>query len=366
MPTVPGNTSQSCQPSDRTSDSSIAHAEYSVVANHRSDVDDSGSCRIDHRHSPPGISSPGGPPCDHSWRWAGHHREDARSGWCERPGRIACVKCAAWCLKRCGAARASRCDHCADVHRGDVASVGRSGWLDHAAERGYFVTLTAPGADELPWDTDLCRHSPDVACSGTIGCVVEAHALALWHNRLGQRWSWFVTEMRRRLGDGVDLQFFKTWEPQSRGALHAHALLRVSGPVTDRRFRAAVRLSARLWGFGRQCDVQHVDLSDTRQVARRAGYAAKYATKNADGLPELTTLDPSTGELSVCSLRSWSASRGWGDTMACVRERRQRWAATHGRGVSAPPPGGGGPGGAAALDLNRDRYAITHTQVPPE
>jgi hypothetical protein len=35
------------------------------------------------------------------------------------------------------------------------------------------LTITAPGEDVLPWDTDQCDHHPSQKCSGEIGCRVE-------------------------------------------------------------------------------------------------------------------------------------------------------------------------------------------------
>lgn len=263
-----------------------------------------------------------------------------------------------WFDKRCGSARMSRCEYCAWIKRGDIAAIGRSGWApDRPGDRGYWLTLTAPGADVLPWDTTLCSHSPGVACSGDIGCVCEADALARWHNDLGARWNHFVTDLRRSLG--VEIEYFKTWEGQARGALHAHAMLRVVGVVTDRRVRAAVRLLARRHGFGGQLKCDAVDLSDARTAARVAGYCAKYASKNADALPLVRRLDVCTGEVRFGGIRSWSASWRWGDTMKAISARRCAWAGAQSAGGSPPPGGVPGAGAAAAgrLDLNRDRYA---------
>ena len=294
------------------------------------------------------------------WRfvkWA-----DPMPGFCERPRLMVNVRTSEWYHGRCGSARSSKCAPCAEIKRGDISAVGRSGWIDRPTARAYFLTLTAPGADVLRWDLEHCSHSSGVPCSGDIGCVVNAHDLARWHDGLGQRWSWFVTELRRLLG--CDVQFFKTWELQRRGALHTHSMLRVDGPVTERRFRAAVRLAASRWGFGRQVDCKTVDLSDSLNAARAAGYCAKYAAKSADDLPAVDRLDVHTGELRPVGLRSWSASRRWGDTMATVRQRRCQWAATAGTaagGTAVTPPGGAG---GAALDPYQGIYATGLPALP--
>lgn len=275
-------------------------------------------------------------------------------GFCERPRLMVNTTSREWYHGRCGSARPSKCAPCAEIKRGDIAAIGRSGWIDQPGDRGYFLTLTAPGSDVLPWDRSKCRHSRGVACSGSIGCVVESLALALWHDGVGQRWSWFVTELRRL--SGVDVQFFKTWELQKRGALHLHSMMRPDGVISDRRFRACIRLAASRYGFGGQVDVQVFSLSDTLQAARKAGYVAKYASKSADDLPTVARCDRATGEIRSVGLRSWSSSRRWGDTMASIKLTRCQWAqaqAGAGRAAPAALPSGRAP----ALDLNQGIYA---------
>lgn len=325
-------------------------------------LDGSGRCSGDHGASSPGIGSPGGPPC---WRWMGTDRGAARDGWCEQPQRFTNLATGDTYVRRCGAARSSRCVPCSALKRGDVAAIGRSGWMGHGKSLGYFTTLTAPGADVLPFDRSKCTHSDTVKCSGELGCVCEAGELDRWHDGIGLRWSHFVTDLRRVLGrrwPSCTVEFCKTWETQTRGALHAHAMVRVDGaPVSQRAFRAAVRLCAGRNGFGRRFDVQGVDLRDSRAVAMTAGYVAKYATKNADTLPELRRVDV-TGRCSVGGVRAWSSSRKWGDSMADVQARRASWFAAGGSGgVSSSAGGTPAPGGAAALDLKSGIYA----QPPP-
>lgn len=299
------------------------------------------------------------------WQFAGYGAPI--EGFCQMPAKM--VKpgpngATEWYWSRCGCARPSRCAPCAEVKRQDVAAVGRSGWTDRPGDRGFWVTLTAPGAELLPWDTSGCRHSPGVACSGSIGCVVEAEALAIWHDQLGQRWSWFVTELRRELG--CDVQFFKVWEPQSRGALHSHSMMRTDEPMTERRFAAAVKAAALRWGFGEQVKVEMVNLADTLQAAKVAGYCAKYSSKGADALPAVRRLNCVTGEVRQGGYRSWSSSRRWGDTMAAVKLRRCLWAAAQAGGGQGGAGGGSSPGdaGGGALDLYQGIYAgITSEMV---
>lgn len=270
--------------------------------------------------------------CDHQWRFAGPEPTDGVG--CERPGRIVCVECESWFVKPCGSARSGKCSPCAQLHRGDVAAVARSGWSDRPTSRGIWLTLTAPGTESLPWDSSACTHSVTRSCSGAIGCVVESTALAVWHADLPLRWSHFITDVRRLLNPGltgpvsswpVRVEFVKTYEPQRRGALHIHAMMRVDGVVTERRVRAALRLARSRHWFGREMRDEFVDLSDTLQAARVAGYTAKYTTKCADALQDVRRLDVRTGELTEGGMRSWSASRGYGESMRSVQCKRRRW-----------------------------------------
>lgn len=300
------------------------------------------------------------------WRHAGY--DSAREGWCSRPSIMRNVFTGEWHLSRCGSARPSVCAPCAEVKRMDIAAIGRSGWTDRLTDRGYWCALTAPGKDKLPFDLAQCRHSSGVKCSGKDhGCVVEADALARWHAELPMHWMHFMTALRKLLNPGltgppsswpIQVEYFKTYEPQDRGALHAHFMVRVSGVVTHTRFVRCFVKAARQNDFGPVKHCEQIDLSDERQVARKAGYCAKYSTKCADVLPTVRRLS-AAGEVTMGGIRSWSASRKWGDSMKLVHARRCQWArgAAGGSfpdGVGVVP---GAPGGGAALDLYQESYA---------
>lgn len=95
-----------------------------------------------------------------------------------------------------------------------------------------------------------------------------------------------------------------------------------------------------------------VDLSDERQVARRAGYTASYCGKTADKLPEVKRLNGVTGEIRYGGLRAWSASWRWGGaSMKRVQARRRGWWSTDGAGADGARAEG-------ALDLCREIYAV--------
>jgi len=186
--------------------------------------------------------------------------------------------------------------------------------------------------------------------------------LARWHLGIGLRWSHFMTQLRRelvKLSPTAEVEFFKTWETQERGALHLHALLRVTGVAitTDR--------LAQLWqsvgishGFGREHDVQRIDLSDSRTIAKKAGYCASYCTKTTDALDDMPTLDRD-GNWSTVGVRAWSSSARWGDTMASIRVSRSAFVMAGGlpSGCTTESGSGGAPGDGVALDLKTDIYA---------
>lgn len=283
------------------------------------------------------------------WRFVENQPANGRKDWCERPGLMVHIETGEHYLSPCGAARSTLCGYCAEIKRGDVASIGRSGWTDRPGDQGVFLTLTAPGADVLPWDTDKCTHSAGVKCSGSIGCQCAAVPLAVWHEGLAMAWTHFVTELRRQL-PLADVQFMKTYEPQSRKALHVHAMVRIEGVCSRSAFAAAVKLAAERNNFGPQSKSLWVDLSDSRQAARIAGYVSKYSTKCADALQGVQKINRHTGEFRPVGLRSWSASAAWGDRMYTTIAKRSLWAIREAAGAQAQRAPG-------ALDLYQGFYA---------
>ena len=246
---------------------------------------------------------------------------DRRSGdlVCENPQLLKCRVCRRTIEARCRGTNENRCVPCGRRHGKDIMRVMRSGASPDRPDGFFFVTLTAPGADKLPWDKSICTHTRAVECSGANGCKVDEFLAAVWNDEAKQKWSWFVTEVRRKLSE--DVQFAAAWESQLRGALHRHFLAHAQG-VSVKKFEIVIREAAALWGFGVQVDVQAVSAATTEGLARKAGYIAKYATK---GGKLAATIDRSTGEIKEGGYRRWSASRRWGVTLASVRKDRQNW-----------------------------------------
>lgn len=296
----------------------------------------------------PGFGPPlGGPGCGgHSWQYLG--RSQTLHPKCEQPNRLGCTKCGEQLIVRCGSSRASRCQPCGESHRRRLMQIVESGTTGDRFGQYWWVTITAPGEDDLPWDEAECSHGPEVECSGKLGCQVEWWSAAAWNGQAPKRWSWFMTYVRRRLGDQV--QYCGTWEWQSRGVLHRHFLMRSERPTTERRVRAAVRGAARRWGFGSQYDVRSIAGGAAREIA----YVAKYASKTVDSIDGRRVLDVRTGELK-CSrgFRAWSASRSWGDTMRVVKARQCAYARASGQPVASASAAAAGAAGVGLDDNSK-------------
>jgi hypothetical protein len=290
--------------------------------------------------------------CGHKYRCKGfapgHYVSDRG---CVRPLMYVCEYCDDVRYSACGTGNEEKCAPCAAVKRGDLRRIGRSG----ADSPGvlWFLTLTAPGGDVLPWATDLCGHGPDVECSGKRGCRIDPVALAAWHATLAKRWSYFRQFMGRA---GIDVQYLKSYELQRRGAVHAHVMVRVPAGVPERLLHQLVRSYARHYGWGPQVKLDRLGAEGSPDSVRRAAaYVAKYACKGSG--VKVERLNFATGELESCGLRSWSASGSWGMRMWQCRLERARFAAARAAGVAAARRATA-PGAAGALDLNND-YSTT-------
>lgn len=144
---------------------------------------------------------------------------------------------------RCGSRRRSQCPACASIWAGDSARLGRSGIEDAdgqpaAGFRFLFLTLTAPSfgrTHHVPkWERDEGKHCgcgevhrrADVALRG-LPLDLDGYdyiGQVRWHQALGRLWNATVARMRRL---EHDVEFFRVLESQARGALHAHAIIRV-------------------------------------------------------------------------------------------------------------------------------------------
>lgn len=140
--------------------------------------------------------------------------------------------------------------------------------------------------------------------------------LARWNRSHSRRWNHFRTALKQA---HPELQFFRGVEPQTRGALHDHAMTWSQTPLSRKDIRA-IALRA---GFGHSVDL--APITSAKQVAY---YVSKYVVKGADQRAAVpwyvaSGTDMDTGEvfdvIGDGEYRTWSMSRSWGTTMGQVR-----------------------------------------------
>lgn len=139
------------------------------------------------------------------------------------------------------------------------------------AGRVVLISLTAPGADLLPWACDK-----DHKHAGSYGCVVERRCAVAWAEAAPEMWKRLRDAAKRavdRAGLPVDaLVVERVWEPQKRGVPHLHV---VAGARTPRELEAAERFHQELrrlapeYGFGPQLHLTRP--MDGREAARYLG-----------------------------------------------------------------------------------------------
>jgi hypothetical protein len=192
------------------------------------------------------------------------------------------------------------------------------------------ITVTAPGADVLPWDRDQCMHDDDVECSGRLGCRVEDEARRRWNATYPRRWkqlhnaAWLAAT--RETGTrGTILCIGK--EAQRRGAIHAHVVVGVATPAETRWANAYARHLQRLardHGFG------FVDRKLRARNAREAAaYLSRYFVSAAGKAPitEAVTNPEMPVRPIYCSPKLTTRT---GCTMRNLRRVRYWWAASMG------------------------------------
>jgi hypothetical protein len=90
------------------------------------------------------------------------------------------------------------------------------------------VTLTAPGADVLPWDVTRCPPG-EHKCSGKLGCRVDWLAAARWNaavtKQLGDLLKAARERTRRKHGENGVVVLAYVCEAQQRGVFHPHVVL---------------------------------------------------------------------------------------------------------------------------------------------
>lgn len=188
-------------------------------------------------------------------------------------------------------------------------------WRHNVAHLGTPVaigTLTAPGADVLPWDTDLCTHPAGEKCSGKKGCTIERIYIEVYNRTFAARRSRLHEAAQkcadryvRRIGYEGPLprNVGAASGPQRRGALHAHVCTRQGAGIEAtwsriywRYIEAVSRREARMDPAERWAALEREYMTGEitpgvygfgfehrGHLGRSAEKAAKYLARNAAG-----------------------------------------------------------------------------------
>lgn len=193
------------------------------------------------------------------------------------------------------------------------------------------VTLTAPGADVLPWDEEHCAWMGPHKHSGPLGCRIRFEAANAWAIDLGKRFHGLCAAARKRARVFEPVVCARAWEAQDRGAPHCH-MVTIVNPAGERFVEALLEL-APLYGFGTVHD---------RGYAARGGYAhaaylSKYVTK--DGRDELARRESLFEAVLLPRQMVWVSpvlTRRSGATMTVSRLVRSVWAFAEGYRETLP------------------------------
>jgi hypothetical protein len=191
-------------------------------------------------------------------------------------------------------------------------------------------TVTPPGADVLPWDTEHCKPLGEHRHGGDYGCRVVPAIARAWNRAVSTNWRHLHDRCARLAACETGRRphlLARAFEHQKRGVLHVHAVI-ARGTHLDRLAAAAYgrhlsRLASR-YGFGR------VDTpSAPARVAREAAaYISSYLSSEHGGKRTLgETVRSDQMPVSIIHV-STRLTRATGCTMRVLRFQRlvhNRW-----------------------------------------
>lgn len=305
-------------------------------------------------------------PHDCKFKWSGkvpEHKRDSLT--CDAPVWFRCVYCPESFQGNCNSKDEAECAKCEMRYRIRVRTVIRLPMLASRPSSVYLVTLTAPGKQRHclthTYTDKAGKTQPGVRCDFTkhdcVECVCSEHRvetkgdISEFNFTLASRWNRFMTYLRRFSPDEVtgrgnkasrpfaDFEYVKAIEPQKRGALHIHAVIRSARPfVMTPAVIADLKIMAMNLGFGHQFDIQTLG-GEELDLVTAARYVAKYISKRNTSteaeipfprfkdtktrhkeLDEVYNTDgeycyatkPETIRKKVKPPRAWTASRRWG------------------------------------------------------
>jgi hypothetical protein len=122
------------------------------------------------------------------------------------------------------------------------------------------LTVTGPGADQLPWDTDHCAPLSSHKCSGLLGCRVKPNVAYHWNRSAPARLTRLLDAAHARLRY-EDVKAGRAPSPRpawialpevhKRGILHWHIVYSARDRPYVRRLLQSINKSAGGFGFGR-------------------------------------------------------------------------------------------------------------------
>jgi hypothetical protein len=200
-------------------------------------------------------------------------------------GWRACRSCGRKLFGRSDVCRSRKCPEYSRVWAGDQR---RKLFTNLAAFDAPVLlsAVTAPGADQLPWDEDCCAALGDHQHSGQLGCRVQQLAADEWNRSAPDRWRRLhrraYQETVKQHGPRSALLLARVWEIQSRGVLHVHPVVACG---TARQMAGARAYLERLAALGPQYGfgfVHHKQGMVKPQAAEgAAAYLSSYLVKGS-------------------------------------------------------------------------------------
>ncbi len=223
-----------------------------------------------------------------------------------------------------------------------------------AAKHGSvtLVSITAPGAERLPWDEAHCAHRRRHIHYGPAGCRVKQRAAREWTDTLSLRWGWLrksaTLATRRALKNEISGELgpapsvlARVWEPQKRGVPHLHLVL---GYSHGRERQAAQVFVTELKRLAPEYDFGFVDGRLQPITAEDAArYLSSYLTgRNSSKKPTKTTIREDIADPVMPRSLIWvtpaltcvelpDSSEEWRDRLTAMRRRLR---IKHGTGVT--------------------------------
>jgi len=182
------------------------------------------------------------------------------------------------------------------------------------------ITLTAPGADRLPWSCEKDHHH-----AGARGCRVKADYADVWAEHAPGNWKRLRDAARKAVKAAglptAALVLERVWEPQKRGVPHLHVVAGARTPIerdAAERFHAELVRLAPDYGFGTQ-----LHITRPMGAAEAARYLAGYllGRSNRKGTIRDNLADPRMERYSLIWITPAIGSISRGERMTAWRDR---------------------------------------------